>query len=409
MISILIVDDNSQKIAAIKEVLLEYVEIPKTNIKISVDANNARLQVDTDKFDLLILDLVIPNEFGEEESPENGIDFLNELSSDPNKFRPFHIIGISGYSEYIDKYSSEFKKNLWYLIEYREDEEEWKNVLRSKIEYLINSKNELKKIDDIEYNFDVAIITAIYKELDKVLKLNYSWKEYKANSDNTIYYIGQTRKDEQILKIVAACCPQMGMCASSTLTMKLIRNFKPKYVMMSGICAGIKGEVELGDVLIADQVWDGSSGKIKNDGDNGALFQPDPKFKILDEGIKEKLLPITSRRKYLDEIRNEYPGSPPSHILNAYIGPMASVPAVIQSEGEIEKIKNVSRKLIGIEMESYGVFYSSDHGIKPKPKVISIKSVCDFANEEKNDSFQDYAAYTSAAFIDKMINNELEY
>lgn len=409
MISILIVDDNSHKIASIKEVLLEFIDISKSDIRLSVDTNNARLQVEKDKFDLLILDLVLPNDFGDEESPENGIDFLNELNSDPNKFRPYHIIGVSGYSEYIEEYSSEFKKNLWYLIEYKEEEEEWKDILRNKIEYLINSKNELKEIDNVEYNFDIAIITAIYKELDKIIKLNYGWKEHKFNNDSSTYYIGQTKKDDQILKVVAACSPQMGMCASSTLTMKLINNFKPKFVIMSGICAGIKGEVELGDILIADQVWDGSSGKIKNDCENGALFQPDPKFKILDEEIKEKLLPIASRRKYLDEIRNEYPGTPPTHILKAHIGPMASVPAVIQSNDEIEKIKTVSRKLIGIEMESYGVFYSSDHGIKPKPKVISIKSACDFANEDKNDSYQDYAAYTSSSYIDKIIKNELDY
>ena len=73
MISILIVDDNSHKIAAIKEVLLEFIEIPKSNILISVDTNSARLHVEKNKFDLLILDLVLPNEFGDKESPENGI------------------------------------------------------------------------------------------------------------------------------------------------------------------------------------------------------------------------------------------------------------------------------------------------------------------------------------------------
>jgi nucleoside phosphorylase len=191
--------------------------------------------------------------------------------------------------------------------------------------------------------------------------------------------------------------------------MKLIVNFQPRYLLMGGICAGVLGQVELGDILIADQVWDGTSGKIKNDSEKGVLFQPDPKFKTLEDDIKEKLLPLIANRKYLDEIRNEFSGSTPNNILNIHIGPMASVPAVIQSDEEIEKIKNVSRKLIGIEMESYGVFYSSSNSLKPKPKVISIKSVCDFANEDKNDSFQDYAAYTSAAYIDKLIKNELDY
>jgi nucleoside phosphorylase/CheY-like chemotaxis protein len=410
MISILLVDDNNLKIAAIKEVLFEYPEIG-SNISVAVDTNNARRLVEENKYDLLLLDLVLPNDFGDIATPENGIDFLKEISLDPNKNQPFHIIGISSYTEFISQYENEFKKNLWYLIEYAEDLEEWKDTLRNKIEYLINSKIEINLKDNFNFNFDfdIAIITAIHKELDKILKLDGKWVEKKLNNDNTHYYIGQFKKGDQIIRVVSACTPQMGMCASATLSMKLISNFKPKYLIMSGIAAGIKGDIELGDILIAEEVWDAASGKLRGDGEKGTFFQPDPKHKILNEDIKEKLLAIKSKRKYLDEIRNGYPGEAPKNILNIHIGPMASVPAVIQSNEEIEKIKSISRKLIGIEMEAYGVFYSASHCQKPKPTVMSIKSVCDFANEEKNDSLQDYAAYTSAQFISHLIINDLEY
>nr|WP_298331952.1 response regulator [uncultured Christiangramia sp.] len=408
MISILIVEDNSAKVASIKEVLYEYPEA-SSKIQIASDTNNARRLLDNNKFDLLILDLVLPNNFGDAESPMNGIDFLNEITLDPNKKRPYHIIGISAYSNMIDEYSLNFKKNLWYLIEYEESNEEWRDILRNKIEYLIGSKTEMQSEELESYDFDVAIITAIQKELQKILQLDCKWTVKNLFNDDTVYHIGHIKKGDNLIRIVAACGPQMGMCASSALSMKLITNFKPKYLLMSGIAAGIEGEVQLGDILIADQVWDGASGKLRNNGDNGVLFQPDPRSKILEEGLREKLLHIQSNRKYLDQIRNDYPGDAPKTILNAHIGPMASVPAVIQSNKEIEKIKRHNRKLIGIEMETYGVFYSAAHCKRPKPKVLSIKSASDFANEEKNDSFQDYAAYTSSSFLYKLILNELEY
>ncbi len=407
MISILIVEDSSSKIAAIREILNEYPEIT-SSVQIASDTNNARRLLDEKKFDLLILDLVLPNDFGDEATPINGIDFLNEISLDPNKKRPYHIIGISGYADFVEQYSTDFKKHLWYLIEYQESEEEWKDILRNKIEYLISSKNEINSETLNAFDFDIAIITAIQKELDKVLRLNCNWKEKKVNNDDTIYHIGQIKKGQKTIRLVAACAPQMGMCASSTLSMKLIVNFKPRYLIMSGIAAGIKDEVKLGDILIADQVWDGASGKLRSNGDGGVLFQPDPRSKILEEGLKEKLLHIKSNRKYLDKIRNEYPGEAPQTILDLHIGPVASVPAVIQSNEEINKIRAHSRKLIGIEMETYGVFYSAAHCSKPKPVALSIKSVSDFANEEKNDSVQDYAAYTSSSFIYELILNELE-
>ena len=52
----------------------------------------------------------------------------------------------------------------------------------------------------------------------------------------------------------------MGMTAAGVLTMKMISNFKPKYVIMVGIAAGIahKNEVDqiYGDVVVPDIVWD---------------------------------------------------------------------------------------------------------------------------------------------------------
>ena len=46
----------------------------------------------------------------------------------------------------------------------------------------------------------------------------------------------------------------MGMCAASTLTMKLIENFHPRYIVMTGIAAGVKDgdNINLGDILIAE-------------------------------------------------------------------------------------------------------------------------------------------------------------
>lgn len=408
MISILIVDDSPHKIAEIKKVIFEYPEI-QDNITVASDINNAKRHLEEKKFDLLILDLVLPENFGDIESPENGIGFLKEICLDPNIKRPYHIIGLSAHPDLIEKHEGSFKQNLWYLIEYQENVEAWKEILRSKIEYLVNSKIDIQNLNNESYNFDVAIITALHSELEKVLQLDGNWTEKLIGRDSTTYHLGHFEKNNKTIRIAAASAPQMGMSASSTLSMKMIKHFRPKYLIMSGIAAGIKGEVELGDILIADQVWDGASGKIKSVGENKTLFQPDPKSKILNEDLKEKLLSIKASKKYLDEIRNSYPSKPYKAALNIHIGPMASVPAVIQSNDEIEKIKSHSRKLIGIEMETYGVFYSAAHCENPKPIALSIKSVCDFANEEKNDDLQDYAAYTSSAFIHKLILNELDF
>jgi len=40
-----------------------------------------------------------------------------------------------------------------------------------------------------------------------------------------------------------------------------------------------------------------------------------------------------------------------------------------------------------------------------RPKVVAMKSVCDFADPEKGDEWQSYAAYTSAAMAFRFIRD----
>ncbi|MNU11754.1 hypothetical protein D3C72_2598600 [compost metagenome] len=58
-------------------------------------------------------------------------------------------------------------------------------------------------------------------------------------------------------------------------------------------------------------------------------------------------------------------------------------------------------------MEAYGVFAAAHEAPHPQPKVIVLKSVCDFANPEKNDSYQEYAAYTSAQAFKLLVEGHL--
>jgi nucleoside phosphorylase len=62
----------------------------------------------------------------------------------------------------------------------------------------------------------------------------------------------------------------------------------------------------------------------------------------------------------------------------------------------VNEIKSQHRDLLGIEMEAYGVYAAAAFASRPQPKAIALKSVCDFADADKNDSAQRFAAYMSA-------------
>jgi nucleoside phosphorylase len=64
-----------------------------------------------------------------------------------------------------------------------------------------------------------------------------------------------------------------------------------------------------------------------------------------------------------------------------------------------QHIQQHARKAIGLEMETYGAFFCGENCTKPRPEVFSVKSACDFADAERDDEIQDYAAFTSAQYM----------
>ena len=60
-------------------------------------------------------------------------------------------------------------------------------------------------------------------------------------------------------------------------------------------------------------------------------------------------------------------------------------------------------------MESYGVFLAASNALEPKPRALVVKSVCDYANEEKDDQYQTFAAFTASRFVEDLLCNHLDF
>jgi nucleoside phosphorylase len=75
---------------------------------------------------------------------------------------------------------------------------------------------------------------------------------------------------------------------------------------------------------------------------------------------------------------------------------MASGSAVLADGEVVAEIKTQQRDLCGIEMEAYGVYAAAHAACEPRPLTFALKAVCDFADPDKDDRFQRFAAYTSA-------------
>ena len=199
----------------------------------------------------------------------------------------------------------------------------------------------------------------------------------------------------------------MGMAAATNLAQSIIYHFEPCYMFMVGIAAGIGDGKNLGDIIAATEVWNYSNGKYIADEEGKLAFSPDPKHIILQPNIESIL-----KRDYsgvLYDIRKNWNGDVPTD-LQLVLGPLACGAAVVgNSEIVDDMIKQHSRKTVGLDMESYGIFYATNYGLDNRTIPICLKSISDFADEKKGDGYQKYAAYTSAEFAKFLIKTVLVY
>lgn len=400
MIRILILDDDKAKTDRILEVIRTIPEIPPDDVFAVQDLIQARDACHRQLYDLLILDLQLPNRIGDTPQDMAGCEFIKELNNSTTLFRPYHIIGLTAYENILNNADPFFEDELWRVIKYDATTSNWRRQLTSKLQYLVTSKKALLKADSTRYIYDLGIVTALHvPELQSILDLPAEWAEVKQPNDPTIYYKGRFKDDKTQISVIAACAQQMGMPAAAVLSTKLIEQFRPRYLAMTGIAAAVKDRAaNLGDILIADQSWDYESGKHKIV-ENKQVFEPDPRSIPLRVDIKERLSHLKAQNSFLADIQNNWRGGCPKGPLQVHIGPVASGSAVVQDESIIAHIKTHSRKLIGLDMETYGVFFAAENSTLPRPIALSIKSVCDFADKAKSDDHQAYASFTSAQYL----------
>ncbi|WP_081783652.1 phosphorylase family protein [Xylanibacter brevis] len=415
MLKVLIVDDTQEKIIEIRRVLTGFVDEPD-DVPICGSIRDALKACSNTRYDLVILDLFIPYKAGEDPNPTNAQSFLKLIKEDDDYICPVFVIGITRAQD-LTEYKSFFEAETMQVLYYADNDDTWKGQLNNRLNYLTGVKRKLGIT--YEYDYDVAIINALQTPEHEIMKetLGTEWKEVNLDDDKTTTYYATVLKGDggENIKCVSCYASQMASIASAALTTKMILRFHPRYLFMTGICAGLKGNnIGFGDVLVASQVWDGMSGKFKElnkeDADPEMIFEPDYRQITLDADMQNIINRLKDKKELLAQIKDGFSGAKPDTPLNIHVGPMTSVPAVIASEKKIADLKAHARKLIGIEMESYGVFYAAEQAHRLRPKyTISIKSASDLADKDKTDIYQPYASYTSAAIMKYIIENELEF
>jgi len=394
---ILLIEDDKPKRERIIQVLIDSNVAVKNDFTECTNIIHAKRILRDKQFDVLLLDMLLPNrEDSKDIKSMAGLEFFKEFKHDRRYHQPKEIIGITENEDELSKVKKDFDENLLPIIHFQlSNKNKWEELLIEKFEYLISCEQ-----DTNTYNYDIAVICALETPEFKAIKdLSNTWSSIKRENTALSFYETYFEFEEKKLKVIAVCINKMGMVPTAVLATQIIEMFRPRYLTMTGIAAGIKGQVELGDILVINPSWDSGSGKLKVADDGEEVFEIDPKQEPIDSDIILNIKELSGNTQFLNKLREDWKFSTIKNVLSVHTGPVASGAAVIANENIANKIKSQSRNLIGIEMEAYGLVYAAKHATNPKPEPLVIKSVCDFADKDKNDGFQEYAAYTSANFL----------
>ncbi|UHS55580.1 histidine kinase [Agrobacterium vaccinii] len=403
---ILVVEDNHDKLTDILNMISSIPNCSLDDVDDARDSASGLRLLRENQYDLLILDLLLPERRESSPSIEGGLNLLKQLSERSIYCTPSHIIGLTADAAAQTRAEPEFKAHVLQIVHYDQSSRDWSDRITRAIRRIQFSLESREK--SAQYDYDLAIITALKSpELDAVLNLPWNWEARASNADPTTYQIGYTTtSSHRQLRVVAATAPRMGMPASAALASKMIHQFRPRYLVMTGILAGIRGKVNFGDVVVADPAWDYGSGKRYSRKGRGG-FEAAPHQVSLDAFTRSRLSRFSSDQPAIDEIKRRWQGDKPMTELKVHFGPVASGASVLEDSEMIRTIIDQHRKVIGVEMETYGIFVAAEESIIPQPSCFSIKSVCDFADEEKNDNYQKFASYTSASVLNELTMNYL--
>lgn len=399
MISILIVEDEPEKRRVLAEALLAIENLDTDALSFAGDVHEAKRLLQTQGFDLMLLDINLPKRADQHPVSDGGVEILRWLKRRGKAHRPPYIIGTSAYPTALASAESEFDNLLWRLVPFDHGSNSWRSSLVNSVRVIVEDLVPPFASDGATYRTDVLIVTALVDpELSAVLALPIEWEPVDVKHDDSAYRRGSLAVEGGLLTVVATAASDKGLTGAAVAVTKGIYSFRPRYVVMAGICAGLEKRTRLGDVVIADLCWDWGSGKIKVE--NGQeVFHPAPYQHRLDETLRMSAETLKESGALLDDVVPHLPTGKIKNTPRVHIGPVASGASVLQSSAAMRRVLKQHKDLLALEMEIFSVFFACHVAPLPRPKAFALKGVCDYGTEKKKDGHQMLAATVSARVL----------
>jgi len=242
---------------------------------------------------------------------------------------------------------------------------------------------------------DFAIVTALPIERDALLRRLEGREVVQDDFEPLTYYRGHISAPAtgEYYEVVVVMLLGMGNDEAAVSTVRVIERWRPAYVLLVGIAGGVPGKVALGDVVISDFVYYYEPAKRTPNGD-----QRRPQQFLSDRLLYGRALAYEAG-EWRSDITIARPGAAQADVPfpRVYFGAIGSGEKVIADARALSLLLKECPRLLAVAMEGAGVARAAAQQPHPPP-FIEVRGICDYANEQKNDDWQPFAAEAAAAF-----------
>ncbi|MBD0301766.1 MAG: 5'-methylthioadenosine/S-adenosylhomocysteine nucleosidase, partial [Tolypothrix sp. T3-bin4] len=249
-------------------------------------------------------------------------------------------------------------------------------------------------IDYTEVLIDFAIITAIEIERKAVCEAFQITEQDRVPIGTRVYWRKRIElKNNQFYEIVVAQLPDMSNVEAALMAADMIRDWQPEAMLMVGIAGAARQNQQLGDLIIARDIYYYDRGKETPEG-----RMPEPIMYRADATLWSRIISTGEWNEPISVARPDKTETRPK----IYYDAIASGEKIIADAAVRDEIASKHRKILAFEMEGYGVSAAAWQSAE-KVKHLVIRAICDFADSSKNSAWHPYAAAVAAGYTKHFI------
>jgi len=256
--------------------------------------------------------------------------------------------------------------------------------------------------------FDVCFFCALAEEANACIKeierlCGVSFRPAASTRSGAYRYAKIQNEQGEPLSVRVSWQLKSGPVEAGLHIRPVLEEYTPYFVAMTGICAGDKRKVKLGDLVVAASAFAYDTGKIVIGKDGKPLllheldtWNPSPEVLQFARMFQQWQAAVSgiayppARRQTTGEV----------HLPELHIAPVASGHTV-RGDNPFEEISMLGRNTAAIDMEATS-FYRTVAEF-PGMRALLVKGVSDYADGQKNDTYHDYASAVSAAYMVRFI------